>query len=82
MGGDEQMMGGFDSSRLFSDDEVGMAGHTATDGESGLMSSALNGGGIVEEKSPAHYQYKGRFMMTAVQSGLMIIDQHLLLIHI
>lgn len=76
MGGDEQMMGGFDSSRLFSDDEMGMAGHTAADGESGLMSSALNGGGIVEEKSPAHYQYKGRYIMTAVKSGLMIIDQH------
>ena len=76
MGGDEQMMGGFDSSRLFSDDEMGMAGHTAADGESGLMSSALNGGGVVEEKSPAHYQYKGRYIMTAVKSGLMIIDQH------
>lgn len=31
---------------------------------------------VIEEKSPAHYQYKGRFMMTAVKSGLMIIDQH------
>ncbi len=30
----------------------------------------------VEEKSPAHYQYKGRYIMTAVKSGLMIIDQH------
>ena len=28
------------------------------------------------EKSPEHYQYKGRFIMTAVKSGLMIIDQH------
>lgn len=28
------------------------------------------------EKSPTHYQYKGRFIMTAVKSGLMIIDQH------
>ena len=26
--------------------------------------------------SPSHYQYKGRFIMTAVKSGLMIIDQH------
>ena len=31
---------------------------------------------IIEEKSPMHYQYKGRFIMTAVKSGLMIIDQH------
>ena len=26
--------------------------------------------------SPSHYQYKGRFIMTAVKSGLMVIDQH------
>lgn len=31
---------------------------------------------ILEEKSPAHYQYKGKYIMTAVKSGLMIIDQH------
>ena len=30
----------------------------------------------VEEKSPMHYQYKGRYIMTAVKSGLMIIDQY------
>ena len=29
-----------------------------------------------EEKSPLHYQYKGRYIMTAVKSGLMIVDQH------
>lgn len=33
-------------------------------------------GSILEEKSPAHYQYKGKYVMTAVKSGLMIIDQH------
>ena len=26
--------------------------------------------------SPSHYQYKGRYIMTAVKSGLMVIDQH------
>ncbi len=26
--------------------------------------------------SPTHYQYKGRYIMTAVKSGLMIIDQY------
>ena len=31
---------------------------------------------VISEKSPAHYQYKGRYIMTAVKSGLMIIDQH------
>src|SRR5574344_580136 len=30
---------------------------------------------IIEEKSPAHYQYKGQYIMTAVKSGLMIVDQ-------
>lgn len=30
----------------------------------------------VMEKSGVHYQYKGRYIMTAVKSGLMIIDQH------
>ena len=31
---------------------------------------------LLADKSPAHYQYKGRYIMTAVRSGLMIIDQH------
>ena len=30
----------------------------------------------IAEKSPVHYQYKGRYIMTAVKSGLMMIDQH------
>lgn len=28
------------------------------------------------DMSPSHYQYKGRYIMTAVKSGLMVIDQH------
>jgi DNA mismatch repair protein MutL len=31
---------------------------------------------LLEDKSPAHYQYKGRYILTAVRSGLMVIDQH------
>ncbi len=31
---------------------------------------------LLADKSPVHYQYKGRYIMTAVKSGLMIIDQH------
>lgn len=31
---------------------------------------------IIAEKSPSHYQYKGKYIMTAVKSGLMIINQH------
>jgi len=30
---------------------------------------------IIADKSPVHYQYKGKYIMTAVKSGLMIIDQ-------
>lgn len=33
-------------------------------------------GMTIEEKSPAHYQYKGRYILTTVKSGLMLIDQH------
>lgn len=47
--------------------------------ESNLFSTTgttQDGTNNMEEKSPAHYQYKGRFIMTAVKSGLMIIDQY------
>ena len=30
----------------------------------------------ITDKSPMHYQYKGRYVMTAVKSGLMVVDQH------
>ena len=30
----------------------------------------------LSDKSPAHYQYKGCYIMTAVKSGLMVIDQY------
>lgn len=36
----------------------------------------VGGGSMIDEKSPAHYQYKGKYIMTAVKSGLMIIDQY------
>ncbi len=31
---------------------------------------------IIADKSPVHYQYKGTYIMTAVKSGLMIIEQN------
>ena len=31
---------------------------------------------LTADKSPVHYQYKGCYVMTAVKSGLMVIDQH------
>ena len=41
--------------------------------DSAVLPSAAVG---LEDMSPVHYQYKGRYIMTAVKSGLMIIDQH------
>lgn len=31
---------------------------------------------ITADKAPLHYQYKGKYIMVAVKTGLMIIDQH------
>ena len=54
------------------------AGSSAGEGimPSRSFSSAAEMENISEEKSPVHYQYKGQYIMTAVKSGLMIIDQH------
>lgn len=42
----------------------------------GVDAEAEHGSPMIEDKSPEHYQYKGKYIMTAVKSGLMIIDQH------
>ena len=42
--------------------------------EGGVVQSKI--GNTIEERSPSHYQYKGKYVMTAVKSGLMIIDQN------
>lgn len=60
----------FDESTLFSNAEMEAAGSRSP------VASSLNADNVVEDKSPAHYQYKGKYIMTAVKSGLMIIDQH------
>ena len=44
--------------------------------EATLFPSEKEERSIIEDKSPMHYQYKGMYIMTAVKSGLMIIDQH------
>jgi DNA mismatch repair protein MutL len=49
--------------------------------ETSLFGEGQDGGTVVtsrllSDKSPAHYQYKGQYIMTAVKSGLMVIDQH------
>jgi DNA mismatch repair protein MutL len=52
--------------------EQNLFGETQESSEDDIMTSTS----IIEEKSPVHYQYKGQYIMTAVKSGLMIIDQH------
>lgn len=41
-----------------------------------VSSIALSSDIAQEENTTTHYQYKGKYIMTAVKSGLMIIDQH------
>ena len=31
---------------------------------------------LPDDLAPSHYQYKGRYILTAVKSGLLVIDQH------
>ena len=42
----------------------------------GELFESQDDGSLMEEKSPIHYQYKGRYIITAVKSGLMVVDQH------
>lgn len=64
-------------SQLFDRQEGETAG-TGTDGETVVSSMATQPvmESMIEDKAPSHYQYKGCYIMTAVKSGLMIIDQH------
>ena len=64
-------------SKLFEQENLGV--DTPPTDESLIISSASTAStneSVIEEKSPSHYQYKGSYIMTAVKSGLMIIDQH------
>ena len=86
----EQLYTGLDSnneiqqSKLFEQDEDMMVTCNLNDTkgkseESTFISSAATqsvAASLIEDKSPSHYQYKGSYIMTAVKSGLMIIDQH------
>ncbi|MCR5077854.1 MAG: DNA mismatch repair endonuclease MutL [Prevotella sp.] len=62
-------------SDLFGQDDMA----AGADGDGTIVPSAATAPAaesMIEEKSPSHYQYKGSYIMTAVKSGLMIIDQH------
>ena len=55
---------------------------TSTPAEQGSLFEMPSDDGVlpandmIAEKSPAHYQYKGCYIMTAVKSGLMVVDQY------
>ncbi|WP_455074303.1 DNA mismatch repair endonuclease MutL [Prevotella fusca] len=79
----EDLYAGLDSggeirqSKLFEQGEVETMDSGMEEGT--IISSAVTQSvdeTIIEDKSPSHYQYKGCYIMTAVKSGLMIIDQH------
>ena len=75
--------GGFDGAEFFSGG-VGssalFAGHDAPApaAPGSLFSGPVQEGSApeLEDKAPADYQYKGKYIMTAVKSGLMVVDQH------
>ncbi|MGP1417340.1 DNA mismatch repair endonuclease MutL [Prevotella fusca] len=79
----EDLYAGLDSggeirqSKLFEQGEVETMGSGMEEGT--IISSAVTQSvdeTVIEDKAPSHYQYKGCYIMTAVKSGLMIIDQH------
>lgn len=51
------------------------AGFNALSADTDMLSASTEPSPL-EEKSPTHYQYKGRYIMTSVKSGLLIIDQY------
>ena len=55
--------------------DVQSAGFNALSADTDMLSASTEPSPL-EEKSPTHYQYKGRYIMTSVKSGLMIIDQY------
>lgn len=58
------------------DTENVLSAPNQSDKQSIFTSNETGKASVAEERSPAHYQYKGCYIMTAVKSGLMIIDQH------
>ena len=71
--GTDFFSGGVGSSALFAGQDA-----PAQDAPDSLFSGPVQEGSApeLEDKAPAHYQYKGKYIMTAVKSGLMVVDQH------
>jgi DNA mismatch repair protein MutL len=60
----------------FPSSDDGAAAVTQPPTEASLFGPSESTPSLLSDKSPVHYQYKGRYIMTAVKSGLMIIDQY------
>ena len=58
------------------DTENVLSAPNQSDEQSIFTSDETGKASVAEDRSPTHYQYKGYYIMTAVKSGLMIIDQH------
>lgn len=71
--GTDFFSGGVGSSALFAGQDA-----PAQDAPDSIFSGPVQEGSApeLEDKAPAHYQYKGKYIMTAVKSGLMVVDQH------
>lgn len=61
---------------LPSSEEKAQPAPSLFDEQSEAASPSSNPLPLTSDISPLHYQYKGRYVMTAVKSGLMVIDQH------
>ena len=61
---------------LPSSEEKAQPAPSLFDEQSEAVSPSSNPSLLTSDLSPLHYQYKGRYVMTAVKSGLMVIDQH------
>ena len=59
-------------SSLFPDQNAPFDGSAPSGADADNTDASL----LLTDKAPVHYQYKGCYIMTAVKSGLMIIDQH------
>ena len=57
-------------------DHFSDAAHTESAETGSVFSSAFNNTDHAVEKANQHLQIKGRYILTSVKSGLMIIDQH------
>lgn len=65
----EQLYKGFEN-------EVKIPSESADAKTNLFQASHLHPGGFSDISSPEHYQYKQKYILTSVKSGLMIIDQH------